>query len=76
MCEAGQRVVFDIVGGENRSYTEHKESGTRTPLKLKNRVWEIDFDVYPYQGAVKMLSAAGTSREQLCPFGGQAHPQP
>ena len=48
MRMAGQRVVFEIRNGVNLSYAEHVDTGEVTPFDLRDRVWELDFEVVPH----------------------------
>ena len=72
MCKAGHRVTFELDDeGRDCSVVEHRATGARTQLHLRNNVWEIDATVIPFGEDPQLVSA------DLCPFHGQAsQPQP
>ena len=49
MVDAGHRVIFDRVGDKDVSRAEHKETGEITPLTRRDRVYEMDWQIYPYE---------------------------
>ena len=71
MCTAGQRVVFEIRDGQNASYAEHVQTGVVTPFELRNRVWEIEFEVVPHSEIDTQAGLDGPDAQPLCPFQGQ-----
>ena len=71
MCMAGQRVVFEIRNGKNESYAEHVQTGVVTPFELRNRVWEVDFEVVPHSEIDSQVGFDGPDAQPLCPFQGQ-----
>ena len=71
MCMAGQRVVFEIRDGQNASYAEHVQTGVVTPFELRNRVWEIEFEVVPHSEIDTQVGLDGPDAQPLCPFQGQ-----
>ena len=59
----GQRVVFDL----DESYAEDKKTGEKTYFKQRNRVWELDADILPFQTAAGL--AAGSQEGPGRPAG-------
>ena len=51
MVESGHRVVFDSEG----SFAEHKGTGVRTAFRARNRSYELDLNVVPYDKLNKRL---------------------
>ena len=51
MVESGHKVVFDSDG----SYAEHKVTGCKTPFRVRNRSFELDLHVVPFQKLSKRL---------------------
>ena len=71
MCMAGQRVASEIRDGQNASYAEHVQTGVVTPFELRNRVWEIEFEVVPHSEIDTQVGLDGPDAQPLCPFQGQ-----
>ena len=69
MCASGHRVVFDIdPGGQDLIYIEHVPSGIRLPMKFRNRVWEVELDVLPYDRDCDSESYTRAASGALCPL--------
>ena len=70
MCLAGQRVVFEIRNGVNLSYAEHVDTGEVTPFEMRDRVWELDFEVVPHGEVDSQVGHDGPDAQPLYPFPG------
>ena len=67
MCKSGHRATFELDDeGRGRSVIEHRATGARTPLHLRNKVWEIDATIIPFGEDLLPTSA------ELCSIEGQA----
>ena len=64
LVASGHRVVFD---GDD-SFVEHKESGQVIRIRRRNRVFEAEFEVVPFEIAKLAVQAMNAS-----PFQRQAH---
>ena len=67
MCRSGHRVIFELDDdGRDHSIIEHRATGARTQLHLRNNGWEIDATIIPFGEDLRLISA------DLCPVHGQA----
>ena len=77
MCACGHKVVFELGSdGRDLSYIEHVSTGGHIPMRLRNRVWEHELDLMPYERVRNDPSYRRAATGDLCPLDGPSFHRP